>query len=253
VLFDQSHHMVNLYIRGKDAGKLLSDTMINSSKGWAVNKAKQYVPTTPYGHVIGDGIIFWEEEESFTYVGRAPASNWLRYHGATGGYDVEIELDDRSPMRPMGKPVTRKEWRFQIQGPQAWNVIEKLHGGPLEQLKFFNMSTMNIAGTTVRTLRPGAVQSRPTTSARCASRSSRANDLELDHRARCARRLDDKVHDLTRGVRLPERKRAAARDGHAIRVEDLGRVRDALCAGVIGGHRVARRVGREASFTPLGV
>jgi vanillate/3-O-methylgallate O-demethylase len=155
VLFDQSHHMVNLYIRGKDAAKLLSDTMINSSKGWAVNKAKQYVPTTPYGHVIGDGIIFWEEEESFTYVGRAPASNWLRYHAATGGYDCEIELDDRSPMRPMGKPVTRKEWRFQIQGPNAWAVIEKLHGGPLEQLKFFNMSTMNIAGKTVRTLRHG--------------------------------------------------------------------------------------------------
>src|SRR3546814_2709496 len=56
VLFDQSHHMVNLYIRGKDALKLLSDTMINSSKGWAVGKAKQYVPTTPYGHVIGDEI-----------------------------------------------------------------------------------------------------------------------------------------------------------------------------------------------------
>src|SRR3546814_1077226 len=87
--------MVNLYIRGKDALKLLSDTMNNSSKGWTVNKAKQYVPTTPYGHVIGDGIIFWEEEEKFTYVGRAPASNWLRFHAATGGYDVEIELDDR--------------------------------------------------------------------------------------------------------------------------------------------------------------
>ena len=29
VLFDQSHHMVNLYIRGRDAAKLLSDTMIN--------------------------------------------------------------------------------------------------------------------------------------------------------------------------------------------------------------------------------
>ena len=34
-------------------------------------------------------------------------------------------------------------------------MIEKLHGGPLEQLKFFNMSTMNIAGKTVRTLRHG--------------------------------------------------------------------------------------------------
>jgi vanillate/3-O-methylgallate O-demethylase len=155
VLFDQSHHMVNLYLRGKDASKLLSDTMINSSKGWAVGKAKQYVPCTPYGHVIGDGIIFWLAQEEYVYVGRAPASNWLRYQAATGRYDVQIELDDRSPMRPMGKPVTRSCWRFQIQGPNAWAVIEKLHGGPLEQLKFFNMSTMNIAGKTIRTLRHG--------------------------------------------------------------------------------------------------
>ncbi|MBT2187029.1 vanillate/3-O-methylgallate O-demethylase [Sphingobium nicotianae] len=155
VLFDQTHHMVDLYIRGKDALKLLSDTMINSPKGWEPNKAKQYVPTTPYGHVIGDGIIFYLAPEEFVYVGRAPAANWLMYHGATGGYDVDIVHDDRSPSRPMGKPVNRISWRFQIQGPNAWAVIEKLHGGPLEQLKFFNMSTMNIAGETIRTLRHG--------------------------------------------------------------------------------------------------
>ncbi len=155
VLFDQTHHMVNLYLRGKDALKLLSDTAINSMKGYTANKAKQYVPTTPYGHVIGDGIIFYLAAEEFVYVGRAPASNWLRFHAATGGYDVKVELDDRSPMRPMGKPVTRSVWRFQIQGPKAWAVIEKLNGGPLEQLKFFNMSTMKIAGKTVRTLRHG--------------------------------------------------------------------------------------------------
>lgn len=155
VLFDQSHHMVNLFIRGKDALKLLTDTMINSPKGWEVNKAKQYVPVTQYGHVIGDGIIFWEEEEVFCYVGRAPAANWLQFHAETGGYNVDIEYDDRSPSRPMGKPVNRNYWRFQIQGPNAWSVIEKLHGGKLEQLRFFNMSTMNIAGREVRTLRHG--------------------------------------------------------------------------------------------------
>jgi len=155
VLFDQTHHMVDLYIRGKDALKLLSDTMINSPKGWEPNKAKQYVPTTPYGHVIGDGIIFYLAPEEFVYVGRAPAANWLMYHGATGGYDVDIVHDDRSPGRPMGKPVSRISWRFQIQGPNAWAVIEKLNGGPLEQLKFFNMATMNIAGETIRTLRHG--------------------------------------------------------------------------------------------------
>jgi len=155
VLFDQTHHMVDLYIRGKDALKLLSDTAINSMANFKVNQAKQYVPTTPYGHVIGDGILFYLAPEEFVYVGRAPAANWLMYHGATGGYDVEIVHDDRSPSRPMGKPVSRISWRFQIQGPQAWNVIEKLHGGPLEQLKFFNMSEMNIAGHKIRTLRHG--------------------------------------------------------------------------------------------------
>jgi len=155
VLFDQTHHMVNLYVRGRDALKLFSDTAINSLAGFTVNKAKQYVPTTPYGHVVGDGILFYLAEEELLYVGRAPASNWLRYHATTGGYDLDVELDDRSPMRPMGKPVTRSVWRFQIQGPKAWAIIEKLNGGPLEQLKFFNMSTMRIAGRSVRTLRHG--------------------------------------------------------------------------------------------------
>src|SRR5690606_17785583 len=100
VRFHQPRHMVDLSIKGPDPLKLLSETMINSPKGWAVNKAQQYVPTTPYGHVIGDGIIFWLEEEEFVYVGRAPAANWLRYHGETGGYNVEIIHDDRSPSRP---------------------------------------------------------------------------------------------------------------------------------------------------------
>ncbi|MCW3848609.1 aminomethyl transferase family protein [Sphingomonas sp. LB-2] len=155
VLFDQSHHMVDLFITGPDALRLISDTAVNSMKGFGVNKAKQYVPTTPYGHVIGDGILFWLAEEEFVYVGRAPAANWLMFHAETGGYNVQIVKDDRSPSRPMGKPVRRINWRFQIQGPNAWAIIEKLHGGPLEQLKFFNMSEMNIAGRKVRTLRHG--------------------------------------------------------------------------------------------------
>ncbi|MGZ8349845.1 MAG: vanillate/3-O-methylgallate O-demethylase [Allosphingosinicella sp.] len=155
VLFDQSHHMVELAVNGPDALKLLSDTAINTMSNFSLNKAKQYVPTTPYGHVIGDGILFYLAPERFLYVGRAPAANWLQFHGETGGYNVEVVKDDRSPPRPMGKPVRRNHWRFQIQGPNAWQVIEKLHGGPLEQLKFFNMSEMSIAGRQVRTLRHG--------------------------------------------------------------------------------------------------
>jgi vanillate/3-O-methylgallate O-demethylase len=155
VLFDQSHHMVDLFINGPDALKLLSDTAINSMKGFVVNKAKQYVPTTPYGHVIGDGILFYLAENQFVYVGRAPAANWLMYHAATGGYDVEIIKDDRSPSRPMGKPVTRKFYRFQVQGPNAWEILTRLNGGPIPDVKFFTMDAITIAGRRVRALRHG--------------------------------------------------------------------------------------------------
>jgi vanillate/3-O-methylgallate O-demethylase len=46
-------------------------------------------------------------------------------------------------------------WRFQIQGPNAWQVIEKVNGGTVDQVRFFRMGTMNIAGERVRTLRHG--------------------------------------------------------------------------------------------------
>ncbi|MBX5442788.1 MAG: aminomethyl transferase family protein [Solirubrobacteraceae bacterium] len=155
VLFDQTHHMVNLYLRGPGAIDLITRTAINSTANFPVDMAKQYVPVTPAGHVIGDGILFHLEEEEFCFVGRAPAANWLQFHAETGGFDVEVEKDDRSPMRPMGKAVTRSVWRFQIQGPNAWQVIEKLNGGPLPEVKFFRMGRMKIAGQEVRTLRHG--------------------------------------------------------------------------------------------------
>ncbi|HEX6995348.1 MAG TPA: aminomethyl transferase family protein [Gammaproteobacteria bacterium] len=155
VLFDQSHHMVDLYVEGPDALKLLSETAINSFANFGPNKAKQYVPVTHYGYVIGDGILFHLEQNKLVYVGRAPAANWIQFHAETGGYDVKVEKDDRSPSRPMGKPVVRKCYRFQIQGPNAWQVIEKLNGGPVEKIKFFNMGTIKIKGRTVRALRHG--------------------------------------------------------------------------------------------------
>jgi vanillate/3-O-methylgallate O-demethylase len=156
VLYDQSHHMDNVFLKGSDAIKLIERTAINSVENFPVDKAKQYVPTTAAGHVIGDGILFREAEDEYVYVGRAPASNWLMYHGETGGYsNLDITVDRRSPSRPYGDQVNRKYWRFQIQGPAAWSVIEKLNGGPVEQLKFFNMSTLTIGGIQVRTLRHG--------------------------------------------------------------------------------------------------
>jgi vanillate/3-O-methylgallate O-demethylase len=154
VLFDQTHHMINLFVSGPDALKLLSDTGINSFANFPVDRAKQFVPVSPEGGVIGDGILFHLAEEEYVFVGRAPVGNWLTFKGGKG-YNVDIRLDQRSPMRPYGKPVTREVWRFQIQGPNAWPLIEKLNGGPMEQVRFFHMGHWNIGGVPVRTLRHG--------------------------------------------------------------------------------------------------
>jgi len=155
VLFDQSHHMVDLFVEGRDALKLLSSLAINSFANFPVNRAKQFVPCNYDGYVIGDGILFHLDEQKFVFVGRAPSANWIQFHAATGGYDATVEKDDRSPSRPMGKPVVRRNYRYQIQGPNAAQVIEKLNGGPFPDIKFFTMDVINIAGRKVRALRHG--------------------------------------------------------------------------------------------------
>ena len=81
--------------------------------------AKQFVPVTYDGYVIGDGILFHLDEDEYEFVGRVPTVNWIQFHVETGDWNVELVRDDRSPSRPMGKAVTRTQYRFQIQGPNA--------------------------------------------------------------------------------------------------------------------------------------
>ncbi|WP_019810396.1 vanillate/3-O-methylgallate O-demethylase [Saccharomonospora halophila] len=154
VLFDQTHHMVNLFLSGPDALRLISETGINSVAKFPVNSAKQFIPVSPEGGVIGDGILFRLDEEEFVFVGRAPVANWLTFR-AEQGYNVDLRRDERSPSRPYGKQVTRDLWRFQIQGPNAWKVIEKVNGGPVEQIPFFRMGHLNVGDERVRSLRHG--------------------------------------------------------------------------------------------------
>jgi vanillate/3-O-methylgallate O-demethylase len=155
VLFDQTHHMAELTVKGPDALKLMSCTTINSFANFTPNKAKQMVPVSYAGYVIGDGILFYLGKDEFLFVGRAPAVNWLQFHAKTGGFKVELIRDDRSPSHPRGKAVVRRHYRFQIQGPNAAKILEKLNGGPLPDVKFFNMDAINIRGRKVRALRHG--------------------------------------------------------------------------------------------------
>ncbi|WP_114966389.1 vanillate/3-O-methylgallate O-demethylase [Alkalilacustris brevis] len=155
VLFDQSHHMAELMVEGPGAFEFLNHIGFNSFKGFAPNKAKHFIPCAPSGHVIGDVILFYMAENQFLLVGRAPTVNWVQFQAETTGADVKLTRDDRSPSRPMGKPVVRRHYRFQVQGPNAWKILEKVNGGPIPDVRFFNMDAITIKGTRVRCLRHG--------------------------------------------------------------------------------------------------
>jgi glycine cleavage system aminomethyltransferase T len=150
-LFDQSHHMTDLTIKGPDALKLLEATGVNSFATFAVDKAKQFVAVNYDGYVIGDAILFFLDENTLSLVGRPSAHNWVQFHGETGDYDVTFERDERSAVNPTG----RRLYRFQVQGPTANEVLKKVNGGSLPEIKFFNMGELTIGGHKVRALHHG--------------------------------------------------------------------------------------------------
>jgi len=153
VLYNQSYHMTDMYVEGARALQLFSDLGINSFKTFAVNQGKQFVVCNYDGYVIGDVILFRLEENLFNLVGRASVHNWVQYHAETGGYGVRLERDERAAVRQ--GPIIRKAYRYQVQGPNAVKVIEKVTGKPAPQIKFFDGCVFTIAGRTVQGLRHG--------------------------------------------------------------------------------------------------
>ena len=155
VLFNQSYHMTDMYVEGPDALRLLADLGVNTFKNFGPNKAKQYVACSHDGYVIGDVVLFGLEENLFNLVGRPSVHNWVQYNCETGGYNAKVTRDERAAAQK--GPVVRKAYRFQVQGPSALKVMEKVLGAPVPELKFFQMTTFKIASKTVRVLRHGMV------------------------------------------------------------------------------------------------
>lgn len=149
-LHDQSYHMHNLRVRGKDALALFSSLSINSYATFKPGAAKQFIACSPEGYVIGDAILYYLDEEDLLLVGNPATTDWVQYHAETGDRDVQVDLD---PVWALNKDKRRLVWRYQVEGPNAYALLEELHGGPLPEIKFFRSATITIAGHEVRAMR----------------------------------------------------------------------------------------------------
>lgn len=145
ILFDQSFHMTDLFISGPDVVRLLNDTSINGYSTFGTGKAKQYIAVNEEGYLIGDSILVGLSENEVTLAGFEHSLNWLEFHAQKGGYDVELSRDPNSH----GEAGSKRLYRYELEGPAAWKILEEAAGQKLEHIKFFNTGKIRIAGHSV--------------------------------------------------------------------------------------------------------
>ena len=97
---------------------------VNSFAGFGSDRAKQFVPCTPDGYVIGDVILFHLGGEQ-VQPGRPRTGDELgdRTTPRPATRTSSVELDERT--RAADRRPSPQTYRFQVQGPNAMKVIEK--------------------------------------------------------------------------------------------------------------------------------
>jgi glycine cleavage system aminomethyltransferase T len=155
-LLDQSHHMSLLFLTGEGVIPLLERISPNTFTNFRAGVAKQLIAVNENGFLIGDDILFHLGDEGLVLVGNHLLIDWVRYNAElaeAAGEDVHHRLEGNATMR-QGPPTY---YRFELQGPNALVLTEKLIGGPVPDVKFFHIADFTIAGKNVKALRHGMV------------------------------------------------------------------------------------------------
>lgn len=149
-LYDQSYHMTMTYVRGRDAIRLSSFLGVNRFDTFGPGRARHLVACSPAGYVLGDGVLYSVRPEEVVLVGGAAPHNWVQFHAETGGWAVTVERDEGFPRNATGQ---RTVYRYQVEGPKAPLLLERVTGSPLLELRAFQITPLRIAGRPVWALR----------------------------------------------------------------------------------------------------
>lgn len=149
-LHDQSYHMMSLHVRGPDALAFIQFLSVNGFRNFDVGAAKQLVACSPDGYLIGDAILYRLAEDDVLVVGNPATTDWVEYNAQALGYQVETAMDAMWSLNPTR---TREFYRYQVEGPRAWELLEELHGRALPAIGFFRSDMIDIGGCRVRGMR----------------------------------------------------------------------------------------------------
>ena len=156
VLLHQTYNMPSLFVKGPDALKLLKSTAINTFENYSLDQGKQYIACAPNGRLIADAVLYRYGEESFELVSGTPAHNWVQYRAKADGFDVEFLLDPAFNTNPTGRRI---RYRFELAGPNAKAIFDRLVDGGAPDIPFFRSRMVRMNGRDVYVLRHGMIGS----------------------------------------------------------------------------------------------
>lgn len=151
VLFDQSHHMPELFLKGPDALKLLTYIGINSFANFGPGRAKQLIACNHQGQVIGESVVYYLAENSFELISGMHLQDWVHFNAVSGAYDVSFERDYQTSENT----TSRTKFRFGMDGPNAEAIFQSVVEGVAPDIPFFRTAHVRIAGCEVLALRHG--------------------------------------------------------------------------------------------------
>jgi len=143
-LFDLSH-MAEIFVSGPGAAAALDWALLIDASAMPVGRARYTMICTSLGGIIDDLILYRLAEESFMVV--ANASNGPSVFGelVERASDHEAVVQDRTDAFAL----------VAVQGPLAEQIVLRLTGPELGELKYYRVAEVELLGTTAYAARTG--------------------------------------------------------------------------------------------------
>ena len=128
-------------VSGKDALKFVNRVVTRNAAKCAVNQAMYACLCDEDGKVIQDGTVFRLGEERFCFHLAEPSLRWFQLN-ATG---MNLRIED----------ISEQVAAVALQGPVSREIVKRLCGQAMEQLKFFRFTFADIGRVRVMISRTG--------------------------------------------------------------------------------------------------
>jgi glycine cleavage system aminomethyltransferase T len=129
-------------VTGPQALEFFSTLAINSFARFDIGQAKHAVFCNEEGKIMGEGVLMREAEESFLFTS-GPGVAWAIFQFARRAWNARLAH------------VTQQQFIFQVQGPNALFVLEKVTGEPLRDIGFMRFRESGIGDMRFQVLRQG--------------------------------------------------------------------------------------------------